>query len=463
MRIFGLEITRATTLSNVGSGGWSPVIREPYAGAWQRNVEWRVESVLAHPTVYACVTLIADDMAKLRPRLVQQDDDGIWTEVRDRRSPFLPILRHPNHFQNHQQFKELWAISKLVHGNAYILKERDGRGIVRAMYVLDPNRVAVLVAPNGEVFYQLRADNVPGITEEDAAIPVPASEIIHDRMSCLFHPLVGVSPLFAAGGPASMGLEIEHGSRTFFGSGSNPSGILSSPASIPPDKAAEMREQWKERYGPGGPGGIAVLGFGMTFSPMRMTAADSQLIEQLKWSDESVCKAFKVPPFKVGVGQMPTYQNGELLNQRYYDDCLQRHIEAWEELMDEAFGFSTLTEGRQLGVDLDLDGLLRMDSATQIDTLVKAAGGPVMTPDEARRKIDMQPLVGGSTIYKQHQDYPIEQVFNRKDLDPAPAAPPPADQPPALPPAEDEADRAARMQRHVSRRARSLRMRTMAA
>jgi phage portal protein BeeE len=27
---------------------------------------------------------------------------------------------------------------------------------------------------------------------------VPAREIIHDRFNCLFHPLVGISPLYAA-------------------------------------------------------------------------------------------------------------------------------------------------------------------------------------------------------------------------------------------------------------------------
>ena len=46
-------------------------------------------------------------------------------------------------------------ISKLVHGNTYALKARDGRGVVRAAYILDPTRVKPLVSSDGGVFYQL--------------------------------------------------------------------------------------------------------------------------------------------------------------------------------------------------------------------------------------------------------------------------------------------------------------------
>ena len=41
------------------------------------------------------------------------------------------MLRKPNHYQTWQKFVEFWILSKLAHGNAYILKERDdGAGVV---------------------------------------------------------------------------------------------------------------------------------------------------------------------------------------------------------------------------------------------------------------------------------------------------------------------------------------------
>ena len=429
MRLFGFEVTRAKQMSPVGDsrGGWWPWVREPYAGAWQRNQEWTVDTVLAHHAVYACVSLIASDIGKLRPKLVEQNANGIWQETS---SPsFSPVLKKPNAYQNRIQFIESWITSKLLRGNAYILKERDARGVVTRLYVLDPSRVTVLVTEAGDVFYRLQADNLAGIDPEDGGVVVPAREIIHDRMNCLFHPLVGTSPIFACGMAANLGLHIEKNSASFFGSGSNPSGVLTSPESIPPDKAAEMREQWKARYGPGGPGGIAVLGFGMKFEPMRMTATDSQLIEQLRWSAETVASAFHVPAFKIGVGQMPTYQNGELLDQRYYSDCLQSHIESLELCVDEGLGLDQAKGGKTMGVELDLDGLLRMDSKTQMEVLVAASGGPVLTPNDARNRVDLPPLEGGDTLYRQQQDFSLAALAERDRN--KPFAKPDTPQPPA--------------------------------
>src|SRR4029077_11253349 len=35
--------------SPAGSGGWMPVVHEPYTGAWQNNAELRLETAFANP------------------------------------------------------------------------------------------------------------------------------------------------------------------------------------------------------------------------------------------------------------------------------------------------------------------------------------------------------------------------------------------------------------------------------
>jgi phage portal protein BeeE len=86
-------------------------------------MEWTTDTVLAHHAVYACITRIAQDIGKLRPKLVERDTNGIWTETEN--AAHSPALRRPNRHQNHIQFKESWAISKLTRGNTYVLIERD--------------------------------------------------------------------------------------------------------------------------------------------------------------------------------------------------------------------------------------------------------------------------------------------------------------------------------------------------
>jgi HK97 family phage portal protein len=436
VRVVGADFAKRAPLQAVDSrgGGWFPLIREPYAGAWQRNDEWTVDSVLAHPTVYSCVTIIANDIGKLRPKLMEQDADGIWSETT---SPsFSPFLRRPNRFQNHIQFVQWWVMSKLLRGNTYALKQRDNRGVVVAAYILDASRVTPLVAPDGSVFYQINTDNLAGVQEE---ITAPASEVFHDRMNCLFHPLVGIAPLFACGVSANIGLEIQSNSTSFFGNGSNPGGVLTAPGAIGQDTADRLKEVWDTKFGGANSGKIAVLGDGLTFEPMRMSATDSQLIETLKWSDEKICSVFHVPAYKVGVGPPPAYNNIGALATEYYSTCLQTLIEEYEACLDEGLGIDERNNGKQYGVELDLKGLLRMDPMAQMDVAVKGVQGGITFTNEGRADLNLKPVAGGNVIFRQQQDFPLSVLAGRDSPDKPIVAP--AIEPAAPVPEDDAAKR----------------------
>jgi HK97 family phage portal protein len=272
-------------------------------------------------------------------------------------------------------------------------------------------------------------------------VTVPASEIIHDRMNCLFHPLVGLSPIFASGLAAYVGRNIQTNATDFFANGSNPSGILTAPEEIDEPTAKKLSERWNQMYAGGNSGRVAVLGSGLKFEALRMTAVDAQMIEHLQWTAETVASTFHVPKFKIGVGEQPTYQNGELLNQVYYSDCLQSHIEQFELAMDEGLGLTEPKDGRLLGVELDLDALLRMDTATQIKSLAEGVGGAVYTPNEARRKMDLKPLKGGDTVYMQQQNFSLAALDQRDRENPLGKPPAPAPEPePTAPPEPEELD-----------------------
>lgn len=401
-----------------GRGSWYwPIVRESYTGAWQQNVEINTDTVLTHTAVYGCISRISSDIAKNRVKLVAKDDDGIWNEVEI--PAFSPVLRKPNRYQTRVKFWEQWLTSKLIHGNTYALKERDDRGVVRALYVLDPCRTKPLVAPDGSVFYGLKRDALAGITEDDIAIPT--SEIIHDVMEALFHPLVGVSPIFACGLAATQGIRIQSNSTQMFTNGARPSGILTAPGEISNDTAARLKSQWETNFSGANYGRVAVLGDGLTFTPMSITAEDSQLIEQLKWTAEAVCMAFGVPPFMLGIGAPPTSDVGKLMN-IYYSQCLQRHFEAIEVLLDEG-----LELPKPYGTEFDTENLMRLDTATLYETLGKGIGFTLLTPNEGRKKLDLLPLDGGDTVYMQQQNFSLaalaERDRNKPFAKPDPAAP----------------------------------------
>ena len=435
MNLFGISITRAKALQQPpsNSGGWRTVF-ESFPGAWQQNVEVTRAEVLTHSTVYACMTLIAGDIAKLALRLVARDDKGIWQETE---SPaFSPVLRKPNAYQTRIQFMQSWVFSLLGHGNTYVLKERDNRNVIVALYVLDPTMVVPLVSDSGDVYYCLKRDNLAGVDADE--VIVPARDIIHDRINALHHPLVGVSAISAGALAASQGLRIQGNSSTFFANGARPSGILSAPGNISDETARRLKEHWETNHGGNNVGRIAVLGDGLKYEPMMMTAADSQLIEQLKWSAETICSVFHVPAYMVGIGPDPTHGNVEARSIQYYSQCLQILIEGIELSLDEG-----LELPKPYGTEFDLSGLLRMDTATQIKVLADAKN--LMTLDERRARLDLPGITGGGTVYMQEQDHSIEAIAARDamliDQSKAPPALPPVEPPPALPP-PDETERA---------------------
>lgn len=444
MRLFGLNLSFKRAPSSppgTGMGGWWPMIKEAYSGAWQKNDTWTNDTVLAHYAVYACVTLIANDIGKLRQRLMKLDDNGIWKETT---SPsFSPVLKKPNSYQNHVQFKQWWQTSKLINGNAYALKKRDQRGVVVGLYLLDPCRVLPLVTDNGSVYYQLSSDNLNRIGD---GITVPASDIIHDRMNCLFHPLVGVSPLYAAAQAACQSLKMQNDSATFFANGARPGGILSAPGAISDETAARLKAHWDANYTGQNAGKVAVVGDDLKFQQMKMSATDSQLIEQFKLTAEMVCTAFHVPPSKVGVTTAATGTTAAQENQKYYSDCLQSLIEEYEACLDDGLSLSS-----GYGVDVDETGLLRMDEATTVNTLSAGVKGSILTTNEARKRLNLPPVAGGDVVTAQQQDYSLEALAKRDAADPfgqnaSPvAAATPVDTTPVSEPTEEQIQDSAKM------------------
>lgn len=400
--------------------GW---IVEAFGGAWQSGlVIDSPQNTLSFSAVFACVSLRSRDVAKLNIRILRRADSGIWQE--DDNSAFAKIIRRPNRYQTRLQFIQQWMISKLVWGNTYVLKERDARGMVRAMYILDPARVVPLVAPDGEVYYQLGGDHLAGLQVGKAA--VPAAEIIHDRGECLFHPLVGVSPLYAAAIAATQGNRIQRNSQTFFENMSRPAGQLTAPGTINDTTAERLKKHFEENFSGSNLGRLFVGGDGLKFEGFTIPAEQSQLTEQLKWTGEDVARAFLVPAYKIGLGSTPALGHVAALNQEYYQQALQVDIEAIEALLDEGLGLPA-----DLSAEFDIDQLIRMDAKTRAETTEIKVKSGVVSPNEARRADNLPPVAGGESPYLQQQNFSLAALAKRDAKDdpfgkeapaPAPAA-----------------------------------------
>ena len=417
MKIFGVQIGRRIekALSSVGSSGWVRLISEPFTGAWQKNAEEKQGDLLCYPTLYACISRITQDVAKL-PFKLMQNNGGIWSEVDN--PAYSRLLRKPNHYQTAQQFRESWVLSRLTHGNTYVLKERDERGVVSKLYVLDPWRVMPLVSETGDIFYELLSDgwdNLPpmpeGLARQNGNIVVPAREIIHDRANTFHHQLIGVPPLCAAHWSSIKNLKILRNATDFFNNGAQPGGILTAPAGISDDDAKDLKKYWDSEFSGQKSGKVAVIGADMKYTAFAMKAIDSQMVEQMKYSDEQICQAFGIAPYKIGIGNPPNGWKSDDVNVEYYGDALSPIMESMENLLDDG-----LNVKRPLGIELDTAPLWRMDEGKLAEVENTLVSGKIKTPDEARRSFNLQPVWGGDAIYGQHQEYPLGMLRDRNDL-----------------------------------------------
>lgn len=396
MRLLGFEITRrakAPPQSKAMSrpGGWSgwTTIFESFAGAWQQDVRVDRETLLTFSPVFACVNAIASDVAKLPIQLTQRTGN-VWQPAAQN----LDVLRRPNSLQTRSQFYRQWMESKLLHGNTYALIERGSRGQVVELRVLDPHRVDPLVSEMGDVFYRLSGSHDPFVSDPRAhAVIVPQREIIHDRGPTYSHPLIGLSPIRACNFAASQGVHIQKNSAKLFSNMSRPAGILTADGAISDETAKRIKSQWESGYSGDNYGKTAVLADGLKYQPIAVTPKDAELVEQLRWSAEDVCRAFGVPAARVGVVPAAsglTYQNISALIEGYYRDTLQQHLESIEELLDNALGLPPHQR-----TEFDTSELLRMDPEAEQRMLTGYVSSNIMDADEARARIGLPPREEG--------------------------------------------------------------------
>lgn len=371
-----------------GSGDLGP------PGEWQmRSREASDETLFAFGAVYACIQIISGDCGKL-PVQFYDIDNKTGDQELNRSYPLNALFRRPNVYQNRMQFITALVISYLTTGNAYVYGKRDARNLISEMHVLDPRAAWPYVSDSGAIFYRCSPNILAGITEPSM---IPARDMSHIRLQFSpSYPLVGVSPIFAAASSSAVGQRILYNTQQFFGNGAQPGGVLEAPGKISDDLAKRMREDFDQNYVNKRTGKTAVLGEGLTFKQLSMSAVDSQLIEQLRWSVEDIARVFRMPATMIGDQGKTTYRNSEQQARAYLNGCLDFHLSGIVEELNKFFEL-----GASMTMAFDLSFLLRTETDVRFDANGKAINGGFMTPNEIRKREGLPPKPNGDKLLVQ--------------------------------------------------------------
>jgi HK97 family phage portal protein len=392
-------------------------------GSWQMNLrEQSPLTLLAFSAVYGCVTMISGDISKL-PIIINKIDTTTGAAETQRGDYYAQLFREPNDYQTYTDFMQLFILSFLLQGNAYAYcGQRNMRGEVTAMHVLDPRTTFPYIGEDGSIFYRCGFNRLAGLVGDEI---IPERDIVHHRLPLLpAYPLVGVTPIFAAAASTSVGISILANSQKFFSNASRPSGVLKAPGKVSEPTMTRLQQDWDNNYSGERFGKTAVLPEGLSWESLTITAQDAQLIEQLRWSVEDVGRVFRVPPFLLGDTNRVTYRNSEALARAYLSGCLAYHIEALQRRWERAFQFPI-----NFQIRYDLSQFLTSEIDVRYLAYQQALNSGWMSINEVRGKEGMAPVAGGEEPRVQMQYVPLSAA-----LEPPPAPAPPAPTPPEVDP-----------------------------
>lgn len=295
----------------------------------------------------------------------------------------------------------MWSL--LTDGNAYAVVTRNDRYEVNAMYPVAPHSMWPYIV-DGEIFYRFGDQVIRELTgfEEDVQW-FPQRDILHIRMHCPRHPLIGESPITAAYVPAVTGIEINHHTASFFHNMGRPSGILRHPGDLDSEAMVRIKDRFKELFTKGNTGEPIVLREGMDWKPLTMSAVDAELVKSFALTERQVAQVFRVPPFLLGDLEKATFQNVESLARFFIQSSLGWYVDHFESSLGNFF---ELPNNEYIHFDVE-SALLRGDLKERMEAYAKGVQNGVLAPNDARYRENLPPAEYGDEPRVQQQLVPL--------------------------------------------------------
>lgn len=146
-------------------------------------------------------------------------------------------------------------------------------------------------------------------------------------------------------------------------------------------------------------GGTMLLDEGMTWKDRKpsFTPADLNDIEARRLTDIEVASLFHIAPEMLGIRQ-GNYSNMEAFRQSLYRDNLGPYIDGWAQACAPLLEVFADPARPDQYIEPFLDAKLRGSFEEQAKTFQTSVGAPVMTRNEARRKMNLSDVPGGDEL-----------------------------------------------------------------
>ena len=338
------------------------------------------QNALQVGAAYACVRLLSDTISSLPvDTFIRRDGNRLPYRPR----PAWVYEPEGPGSSRIEYYKQIVTSMLLSHG-AVVQILRNGAGEVVALQPLDPTRVEI--RRNKET--RTREFVIDGGTAV-----LPGEDVLYITEMRRPGQLKGVSRVDELKQTLGLAKALDEFASRYFSNGANTSGMIEFPGNLTQEQAKELVDAFeaghkglKKAHRPG------VLSGGAKFVKTGADGEQSQMLQSRQFAVEEVARIFRVPPSMIGLntpGAM-SYASVEHNILAFVRFSLVPLIAAIEE------AHNRLLPG-DVFMRVNMDGLLRGDSATQAQVFSTALQAGYMSVNDVRGLMDLRPVDGGDT------------------------------------------------------------------
>lgn len=360
-------------------------------------------------TYFTCLKLLSETLAKMPLKFYQKTDNGVF--VADDTDLSFKLKYKPNNLMTPTIFWATVENNRNHYGNAYVWIRREyipkkygGDLKIKDFWIMDSNSVSVYVLDSGELVYQY----TDWITKQ--VYYFNQDEVLHFKTSSTFDGIIGKSVRDILKDTVSTNLSSQKFLNELNENGVSARLLLTVEADINDNKIAKVKRRLEEfTSGIKNAGKIVPIPDGMRVQPLDIKLTDAQFLEIRRYTALQIAGAFGVKPDMINDYSKSSYNSSEAQQLSFYVDTLQFILKQYE---DEINYKLLLNREVKDGYFFKFNEkvLLRTDSSTQAEMLAKLVNNGIYTPNEARRKLDLNGVEHGDRLMMNGNYIPIEQV-----------------------------------------------------
>ena len=318
---------------------------------------------LRQTPVYRAVTLISGDVARIESRFPSSPvADALW--------------RNPTRLMPAYEFRRSLTMQACLWGNAFALINRTRGGELLELIPLDADSVSLDTTGAVPFYRSSQYDRIP------------MESMLHLRAPGTTG-LWGESPVRLCQVALTTSAAQNQMTLSAYLNGGNPKIAIVTPGPLSLEARQRIMADYEQRHaGTANTGRPLVLAEGARIERISSTMDDTGLDAARKFSVGDVARIYGVPASYLSEDVGSSYGSMEWLSRMYVDACLSHWMHAWqaELLMKLATPFDSMT--------WDVDALVRPGIAEQMAALRTGVEAGFLTRNEARARLDLEPLPG---------------------------------------------------------------------